>query len=51
MYEMKKYTMVLFSLMAISESKEINMEDTIELFLYSIEKGLDPIAEYKKAFF
>jgi hypothetical protein len=44
-------SIILFSLIAISENKGIDIDDTIEVYLYAKENGLNPVDEYKKAFF
>jgi len=44
-------SIILFSLIAISKNKGININDTIEVYLYSTKNNLNPVDEYKKAFF
>lgn len=44
-------SIILFSLIVISENKGIDIDDTIEVYLYSKENNLNPVDEYKKAFF
>jgi hypothetical protein len=44
-------TLIYLTLLAIAKQKGIDENDTIEVILYSIENGLNPVEEFRKAFY
>jgi len=44
-------TLVALLLISIAEIKGIDIDDTIEVIWYAIDNNLDPIVEFRKAFY
>jgi len=44
-------TLIYIALLIIAKENDINEDDTISVITNSIEKGLNPIDEFRKAFY
>lgn len=44
-------TLIYISLIALAKQKGIDMDDTIDVITNSIRNNLNPVTEFKKAFY